>query len=91
MLIKVRSFASFRNILGKEIEIELAEGAMVSDLLNALCSLKANLGPQLFDDAGLREDVNIFVGGKNIASLELLRTVLSAGDEVALFPAAIGG
>jgi molybdopterin synthase sulfur carrier subunit len=91
MLVKVRSFAGFRNILGKEMEIELAEGARVVDLLNALCSLKANLGPQLFDDAGLREDVNIFVGGKNIASLELLRTVLSAGDEVALFPAAIGG
>ena len=91
MLVKVRSFAGFRNILGKEMEVELAEGARVVDLLNALCSLKSNLSTQLFDDAGLREDVNIFVGGKNIASLELLRTVLSAGDEVALFPAAIGG
>lgn len=91
MLVKVRSFAGFRNILGKEMELELAEGARVEDLLKALCSSKANLGPLLFDETGLREDVNIFVGGKNIASLELLRTVLSAGDEVALFPAAIGG
>ena len=91
MLVKVRSFAGFRNILGKEMEVELAEGARVVDLLNALCSLKANLGPQLFDEAGLRDDVNIFVSGKNIASLESVRTVLSDGDEVALFPAAIGG
>ena len=67
------------------------EGARVEDLLNALCSLKANLGPLLFDEEGLREDVNIFVGGKNIASLDSVRTMLSEGDVVALFPAAIGG
>ena len=91
MLVKVRSFAGFRNILGKEIEVELAEGARVEDLLNALCSSKANLGTLLFDEAGLREDVNIFVGGKNIASSESVRTMLAEGDVVALFPAAIGG
>ena len=91
MLVKVRSFAGFRNILGKEMEVNLADGARVVDLLNALCSMKANLGPQLFDDSGLREDVNIFVGGKNIAALESVQTTLSEGDEVALFPAAIGG
>lgn len=91
MLVKVRSFAGFRNILGKEMEVELAEGARVEDLLKALCALKANLGPQLFDEAGLREDVNIFVEGKNIASLESVRTMLAEGDVVALFPAAIGG
>ncbi len=91
MLVRVRSFAGFRNILGKEIEVELAEGARVEDLLDILSSLNANLGPQLFDEAGLREDVNIFVGGKNIASLESVRTMLTEGDIVALFPAAIGG
>ena len=91
MLVKVRSFAGFRNILGKEMEVELAEGARVEDLLKALCALKANLGSLLFDKAELREDVNIFVGGKNIASLESVRTMLAEGDVVALFPAAIGG
>ena len=91
MLVKVRSFAGFRNILGKEIELELAEGARVEDLLDALSSLKANLGTLLFDETGLREDVNIFVGGKNIASSESVRTMLNEGDVVALFPAAIGG
>ena len=39
----------------------------------------------------LREDVNIFVAGKNIASLQGIQTMLADGDEVALFPAAIGG
>jgi molybdopterin converting factor small subunit len=35
--------------------------------------------------------VNIFVKGKNIESLQGLSTKLVEGDEVALFPAAIGG
>jgi molybdopterin synthase sulfur carrier subunit len=91
MLVRVRSFAGFRNILGKEMEVDLAEGARVEDLLNILSSSRANLGPLLFDEAGLREDVNIFVGGKNIASSESVRTMLTEGDVVALFPAAIGG
>ncbi len=91
MKIKVRSFAGFRNILGKEIEVHLAEKATVEDLLNALREAHAALGPLLFNEAGLREDVFIFVAGKNIAALESLRTILAEGDEVALFPAAIGG
>ena len=45
----------------------------------------------LFAGEELKEDVNIFVAGKNIASLQGLQTLLAEGDEVALFPAAIGG
>ena len=45
MIIKVRSFAGFRNILGKEMEVELAEGATVVDLLKTLCSAESEFGP----------------------------------------------
>jgi sulfur-carrier protein len=91
MRIKVRSFAGFRNILGKQIDVHLAEAATVEDLLNALRESHPAIGPNLFAEAGLREDVNIFVSGKNITALQSLGTVLNDGDEVALFPAAIGG
>jgi molybdopterin synthase sulfur carrier subunit len=91
MIIKVKSFAAFRNILGKERIVELAEGADVDLLLKVLTGSKAEAYPLLFGEAGLREDVNIFVKGKNIESLQGLSTRLVEGDEVALFPAAIGG
>jgi molybdopterin converting factor small subunit len=45
----------------------------------------------LFSGEDLLEDVNIFVAGKNIASLQGMQTLLADGDEVALFPSAIGG
>jgi molybdopterin synthase sulfur carrier subunit len=94
MRVKVRSFAGFRHILGKEREVELAEGARdmtAADLLEALCASLPALRPLLFSGDDLKEDVNIFVAGKNIASLQGLQTLLADGDEVALFPAVIGG
>ncbi len=91
MRIKVRSFAGFRNILGKESVVELKEGAKIEDLLDALCSGHEELRRMLFDEAGLKEDANILVNGKNIAALKGLETALTDGDEVAMFPAAIGG
>ncbi|VVB68742.1 Small archaeal modifier protein 3 [uncultured archaeon] len=91
MKVKVRSFAAFRSILGRDTEIELAEGATVEDLLEALCAAHESLRPPLFGEAGLKEDVNLLVRGKNIGSLQGVQTLLAEGDEVALFPAAIGG
>jgi molybdopterin synthase sulfur carrier subunit len=91
MEIKIRSFAGFRNILGKEGRVNLKDGAEVEGLLDALCSAHGELRAMLFDEAGLRDDVNILVNGRNIAALNGIKTKLAEGDEVALFPAAIGG
>jgi molybdopterin synthase sulfur carrier subunit len=91
MKIKVRSIARFRAILGKETQVELAEVARIEDLLEALCAAHSSLHSLLFGEAGLKEDVNILVRGKNIESLQGVRTELAEGDEVSLFPAAIGG
>jgi MoaD family protein len=91
MKVKVRSFARFRSTLGKETLVELADGARVEDLLEALCAAHESLSSLLFGEAGIKEDVNILARGKNIESLQGVRTELVEGDEVALFPAAIGG
>jgi sulfur-carrier protein len=91
MKIKFRSFAGFKYILGKENEVDLASGARIEDLLHALCAAHLELEPMLFNESGIRDDVNIMVNGRNIASQQGMQTELSEGDEVALFPAAIGG
>ena len=91
MKVKIRSFAGFRHILGKENEVELAEGASIKDLLDALCAAHGELEPLVFGESGIRDDVNVIVDGKNIAALQGMQTKLAEGDVVALFPAAIGG
>ncbi len=91
MKVKVRSFAGFRHVLGREQMVELSEGSKVEGLLSVLCSEHKELQAQLFTGVELKEDVNVLVNGKNIESLQGLKTELSEGDEVAIFPAAIGG
>lgn len=92
MKVKIKSFAGFRNILGKEKDLDLAEEeAKVEDLLKTICRDHPTLDSLLFKEGEIRADVNIFVSGKNIDNLQSLQTPLAEGDEVALFPASIGG
>ena len=92
MKIRLKAFAQFRDLLGGEMEVDLPEGSTVFELLNKLASRSSDLQDQIFDDSGrIREDVNVMVNGRHFESLEGSETVLAAGDEVALFPAVVGG
>lgn len=92
MKIKVRAFASFREILGKEIEIELKEGSTVRDLLETLASSSPKLSEAAFNDSGdLLDYVLLMINRKRIDPLDLEGAVLKDGDEVAIFPPVAGG
>ena len=92
MIIHVRSFASFRDILGKELSVELKEGSTVKDLLNDLISTRQRLKSAVFDESGkVREYVILMKNRKNIESLGGLDTELAEGDEVAILPPVAGG
>jgi molybdopterin synthase sulfur carrier subunit len=92
MMIRLKAFARFRDLLGGKIEVDLPEGSTVFELLKMLASRSTDLSDQIFDDSGkIREDVNVMVNGRHFESLEGPETVLAAGDEVALFPVVVGG
>ena len=92
MIIHVRSFASFRDILGKELSVELKDGSTVKDLLENLISTRQRLKSAVFDESGkVREYVILMKNRKNIESLGGLDTELAEGDEVAVLPPVAGG
>ncbi len=92
MIVKLKAFARFRDVLGTETEIDQDEGATVADLLAKLLSRSPDLRDQVFDPPGeVREDVNVLVNGRHIESLDGVATWLEEGDEVAIFPAVVGG
>ena len=92
MIIHVRSFASFRDILGKELSLELKEGSTVKDLLDDLIATRKRLKSAVFDESGkVREYVILMKNRKNIESLGGLDTELAEGDEVAILPPVAGG
>lgn len=78
---RVQLFASWSDTLGPEVEVELPEGARVSDLLAALSDAAKSKSVKPLP----RPSVAV---NQRYAKPE---TVLAAGDEVAVIPPVAGG
>lgn len=92
MIVRIRAFANFSGILGKELNVEVKEGSTVKELLNDLISSRQRLKSAIFDESGkVRDYVILMKNRKNIESLKGLDTELSEGDEVAILPPVAGG
>ena len=92
MIVTVRAFAGYRAIIGKESDLDLAEGKTIGDLLAELSSRYPALRGEMFTPQGeLKEFINIFINGRNIAFLSSMATPLTDGDIIALFPPVAGG
>ena len=91
MIIRVKAFARFGEVLGKELDLELDRRSDIAGLLAVLCASR-DAHDLIFDESGtIRDYVNILKGGRPIQSLDGIRTALEDGDEVAIFPPVAGG
>jgi molybdopterin synthase sulfur carrier subunit len=92
MIVHVRAFANFRDILGKDLNVDLNDGSTVKDLLDNLIASRQRLRSAIFDDSGnVREYVILMKNRKNINYFSGLETALAEGDEVAILPPVAGG
>lgn len=92
MIVRVRAFANFKDILGRDLNVDLEEGSTVKDLLDDLSTSHQKFRSAIFDESGrVRDYVILMKNRKNIESLGGLETKLSEGDEVAILPPVAGG
>ncbi len=92
MRVKVLAFAAFREILGREREVELPDEASVKELLEALASSSPRFREAAFEPNGLLRDyVLLMVNRKRIDAENDLSRILADGDELAIFPPLAGG
>ena len=92
MLVKVRAFAGFREILGKERELDAKEGSTIADRLNELAGYSPRFKESAFDNSGgLRDYVLLMWNKKRIDPLQDLSLEVHEGDELAIFPPVAGG
>jgi sulfur-carrier protein len=89
--IAVRAFASFREILGKELYLDLKEGSTVEDLLETLTFSNQELKEVAFDDSGVLKDYVLLMVNRKRIDHSRLNAELKDGDEVAIFPPVAGG
>jgi molybdopterin synthase sulfur carrier subunit len=90
--VTVKTFADFREILGKELVMSIPEGETVRGLLQKLGNGNTSfLSRVLGSDGNLRPAINILQNGRNILSLHGIETCLAEGDVIAIFPPVAGG
>ncbi|HJV68058.1 MoaD/ThiS family protein [Ideonella sp.] len=83
MKVKLRFFASLREALGGQGELELPEGSRVADARDALISRGAPFDASLARHRALRAALNQTLCDESAA--------LAEGDELAFFPPVTGG
>lgn len=81
ILVRVRSFARLRELLGSEIELHLRRGSTLSDLWTELQRRNPAIG-------ALASTTRIARNGRVVA---LLEEEVADGDEIALLPPVGGG
>lgn len=89
----VRLYGSLRELAGeRDIEVALADGAAIRDLISRLVELRPILAERLLDEDGnIPRSVNVFVNGRDIRDLSGLDTPVTPDDEVTILPPAAGG
>jgi molybdopterin synthase sulfur carrier subunit len=92
MKVRVKAFATFREVMDNQVDMEFTEGATLLTLLTDLTRRYGGLSELLFANPDtLRDFVNILKNGRNIHFLSGLNTPLEDGDVIALFPPIAGG
>jgi len=83
MKVRLRFFASLREALGSQEQLELPEGSRVADARNQLIARGAPFDTSLARHKALRAALNQTLCDESAA--------LSDGDELAFFPPVTGG
>jgi len=90
--ITVKSFATFREVMNSQLDMDFPEGATIRILLAELTGKYEGLHELMFSAPDtLRDFVNILKNGRNVHFLAGLDTPLDDGDVIALFPPVAGG
>ena len=92
MKIHVKAFATFREVMDSQFDLELSGGTTLRSLLTELTRRYRGLQELMFSGPEtLRDFVNILKNGRNVHFIAGLDTPLDEGDLIALFPPAAGG
>lgn len=87
----VRIPSPLRSFTGGADEVEV-DGGTVEQALQSLGERHSGFLERILDEnGGVRRFVNVYLGSKNIRSLEGLGTAVKDGDVLAIIPAVAGG
>jgi molybdopterin synthase sulfur carrier subunit len=76
----------------RRVEVEVADGARLADVLDTLAGRYPLLGRRIRDETGaLRRHVNVYLGSDDVRGLLGTGTPVAAGETVLVLPNVAGG
>ena len=93
MKVIVKFYATLRDLTGKKepIEVQLEEGATISQLLDELYLDSGIKEAMMAEDQKVKPNITILKNGREIRFLDGNETELNSGDEISIFPLVAGG
>ena len=92
MRVNVRFFARFGELLGKNVATEVAEGTSLAALVRGVAKANTEGYKAIFDENDkFRGFVILTIQGKRVKAKDAETTIVSEGDEIAVFPPVAGG
>ncbi len=92
MNVKVRFFARFRELLGTELIIEVAEQTTLPDLVKQITQKNIEGHQAIFDEYGhFREYVIVMRNARRVDLADAGENIVADGDDIAVFPPVAGG
>jgi MoaD family protein len=93
MKVKVKFFGHLRDLIGMKavIELDLEEGASISQLLDVLFLDSKTMEILLDERKRIKSDISFLKNGREIKFLKGMETRLDSGDEISIFPVVVGG
>ena len=92
MMITIKAFARFREILGSETIEEVPEGTTLAALIEEIARKNPKMKASLYDDDGtMRRYIILMQNKKRVNHSEVESIILNDGDEIALYPPVAGG
>lgn len=92
VMVKIRFFARFRELLGTDIMTDVVAGTMFTPLITTIAKKNPEGYAAIFDENGaFHEFVILMKNGKRIEIADAAKTMVVDGDEIAVFPPVAGG